>query len=290
MTPTQVESLRTLLDQLRALPAEPWDGVASWAARARPMIRALLPTHFGDFEQVTQTPQWALGIVVGGGGYGVFDDPPWDNSAEVSAANASANAGIASRAKAKIVSWFDGVIETLDLIGASSPDAPTGAAITNPATLQSPRNGRIFVVHGHDDLMKQKTARILERLSLEPIILHEQPNRGRTIIEKFTEHSDVGFAVVLLSPDDMAFPRSDSSDTARPRARQNVILELGYFLGALGRQRVLALHRNTDNFELPSDYQGVLFVPFDDNDRWTLDLVRELKAVGYEVDANRLVS
>src|SRR5207244_4374290 len=124
------------------------------------------------------------------------------------------------------------------------------------------------------------------KLGLLPIILHEKPNQGRTVIEKFTDYSGVGFAVVLLSPDDVGKLRTAPAEDLRPRARQNVIFELGFFLGRLGRERVLALYAPTDNFELPSDYSGVLFVPFDSSGRWQFDLVRELKAADYDVDAN----
>jgi len=147
----------------------------------------------------------------------------------------------------------------------------------------------IFIVHGHDETMKQTVARILEKLDLNPIILHEKPNAGRTIIEKFTDFSDVSFAVVLLSPDDVAHERTASPEQAKFRARQNVILELGYFLGKLGRSRVVVLFNQEENFELPSDYSGVLFVPYEVSGRWQYDLIRELKASGYIIDANKLL-
>jgi Predicted nucleotide-binding protein containing TIR-like domain len=114
--------------------------------------------------------------------------------------------------------------------------------------------------------MKEAAARTIEKLGIEAIILHEQPSRNKTIIEKFEANSDVGFAVVLLSGDDMAYVSTIPHEKAqpRPRARQNVVLELGYFLGRLGREKVLALLKQTPSFELPSDYQGIVYVPFDD--------------------------
>lgn len=150
-------------------------------------------------------------------------------------------------------------------------------------------SNQIFIVHGHDEEMKQYVARIITRLELDPIILHEKPNQGRTIIEKITDYSNVSFAVILLSPDDIARKRNDSPDVVKSRARQNVVLELGYFLGKLGRNRVIALYREDANFEMPSDYSGVLFVPFDSAGRWQFDLVKELKASGFDVDANKLI-
>lgn len=187
--------------------------------------------------------------------------------------------------------WGRGRSETLNLLDTMLEDlelseADAGAGASNVA---SPKlSDRIFVVHGRDDGMKVAVARVLERLRLTPIILHEQPDRGRTIIEKFADYSDVGFAVVLLSSDDVGYLKDESPDKARPRARQNVILELGYFIGKLGRENVLALVRKeSGDLEFPSDYSGVLFTAFVE-DSWQLKLVRELKASGYQVSADDL--
>lgn len=147
----------------------------------------------------------------------------------------------------------------------------------------------IFIVHGHDEAMKQAVARTLEKPGLEPIILHEKPDKGRTVIEKFMDYSNVSFAVVLLSPDDMAYSKDSSPKDARPRARQNVILELGFFLGKLGRGRVIVLYQEKENFEMPSDYSGVLYKPYDSKGQWQFDLIKELKARGYAVDADKLL-
>jgi predicted nucleotide-binding protein len=150
-----------------------------------------------------------------------------------------------------------------------------------------PKNAkRVFIVHGHDDALKNAVSRIVDRLGLEPIILHEQPNKGRTIIEKFLAYSDVGFAIVLLTPDDVGAKTGTSTDLFQPRARQNVILELGFFLGRLGRERVAALY--DPSVEMPSDYSGVLFVPYDDQGIWALHLSKEMKAAGLPVDLNKL--
>jgi predicted nucleotide-binding protein len=142
---------------------------------------------------------------------------------------------------------------------------------------------KVFLVHGHDEAVKLAVARFLEKLGLEPVILHEQPNKGQTVIEKFEANSDVGFAVVLLTPDDEG--RAATGKDLRPRARQNVILELGYFIGKLCRPRVCALYK--EGVELPSDIHGVIYVPYDGAGGWRLELARELKAAGIDVDLNR---
>jgi len=150
-------------------------------------------------------------------------------------------------------------------------------------------NTNVFIVHGHNEEIKQAVARTIEKLKLNPIILHEQANKGKTIIEKLTDNSEVLYTIVILSGDDIAYLKTDSHENAKFRARQNVIFELGYFIGKLGRERVLALHQIIDDFEIPSDYSGVVFVPYDDNGKWKFDLVRELKAIGVDVDANKII-
>ena len=148
------------------------------------------------------------------------------------------------------------------------------------------RSNKIFVVHGHDNEMKLDVAQTLQKLDLDPILLHEQPNRGRTIIEKITDYAHVSFAVVLLSPDDLAYPEEKTSDEAKYRARQNVIFELGYFLGRLGRQNVIAIYRKKKDFEIPNDYNGVLWIEYKNG--WYFELIRELQACNFDVDANKL--
>jgi len=145
---------------------------------------------------------------------------------------------------------------------------------------------RVFVVHGHDDAMRETVARFLSKVDLEPVILHEQANKGRTVIEKVEANSDVGFAVILLSPDDEGRKKGDPE--LEPRARQNVLLELGYFLGHLGRERVCALRRG--QVSIPSDFAGVVWEAFDDNGGWKLRLGKELEAAGYQIDWKKVAA
>lgn len=156
---------------------------------------------------------------------------------------------------------------------------------------QTTKSKKVFVVHGHDDAMKEAAARTLTTLKLDPIILHEQPSEGRTIIEKFETYSDVGYAIILMSPDDRTIPK-DATDSKKVkstyRARQNVILELGFFIGKLGRNNVFVLQAK--DVEIPSDYQGVIYHPYDHSSgAWRLTLVHELQQQGFSVDANDLL-
>jgi predicted nucleotide-binding protein len=151
----------------------------------------------------------------------------------------------------------------------------------------APHNSDIFIVHGHDVHSRDEVSKFLEKLRLRPIILHEQPNKGRTIIEKFTDNTDVGFAVVLLTADDRGGAQADSVKSQKARARQNVIFELGFFVGKLGRNRVCALYQQ--GVEIPSDYAGVVYIPLDEAGAWRLALARELRSAEYDIDMNRAV-
>src|SRR5207249_251614 len=111
---------------------------------------------------------------------------------------------------------------------------------------------RVFIIHGHDEASKSQVARLIQRLDLIPVILSEQPNRGRTIIEKLERNSDVAYAVAILTPDDVV---------GKPRARQNVILELGQFMSKLGRDKIAILYM--PEVELPSDIRGVAYIELD---------------------------
>ena len=143
---------------------------------------------------------------------------------------------------------------------------------------------KVFVIHGQDESAREAVARFLEKLKLEPVILHELPNKGRTIIEKFEDYADVKFAVVLLTPDDAGKPAGNGNGL-EARARQNVIFELGFFIGKLGRERVCALLK--DGVEIPSDYDGVVYIKLDTAGGWKMKVIQELKAASFDVDANR---
>jgi predicted nucleotide-binding protein len=148
------------------------------------------------------------------------------------------------------------------------------------------KSKKIFIVHGHDDAMKQEVARFISSLNLDPIILNEQPDHGLTIIEKFEQNTlSCQFAVVLLSPDDYGFPKGKESNK-QLRARQNVIFELGFFVGKISRRNVISLIKNdpTGDLEIPTDFSGVIYEQFDKSGGWKLKLAKQLRANGYEID------
>lgn len=160
---------------------------------------------------------------------------------------------------------------------------PGAAVESSPRT---PGGSQVFVVHGHDRELRERVARLLERLDLEPVILEEQTDGGRTIIEKFEQHAlNVGFAVVLMTPDDVGAKAGDPVPETANRGRQNVVLELGYFMGTLGRSRVAALCGQ--EIERPSDIHGVLYIDVT-RDGWELRLAKEMRDAGLAVDLNQL--
>jgi len=147
---------------------------------------------------------------------------------------------------------------------------------------------KIFIVHGHDEEMKQSVARFIENLELEAIIFHERPDKGRNILDKLIQESkDAIFAVVLLSPDDIGYDVDKKEQ--RYRARQNVVMELGFFIGLLEKDRVCALYKKDKDIELPSDFAGNLYKEYDSSGSWKMELAKEIKASGIKIDMNKVI-
>jgi predicted nucleotide-binding protein len=148
------------------------------------------------------------------------------------------------------------------------------------------RSRRVFIVHGHDELLLTKAARFIERLGYEPVILHEQANKGMTIIEKIEVNTDVGFAIVLYTPDDKGNVASEANQgSLNFRARQNVVFEHGYLMAKLKRANVVPLMGG--KVETPSDISGIVYV---DDANWEINIAKEMRAAGYKVDFNRLLA
>ena len=182
------------------------------------------------------------------------------------------------------ITSLESILERLELIPEPSSTTPTHPSRPTHNTSDS---NSVFIVHGHDEAAKTSVARFIEKLGLKAIVLHEQPNKGQTIIEKFESNAaGVGFAIVLLTPDDIA-AQKDTPDKTSLRARQNVIMELGYFCGALGRDKVCVLYK--EGVEIPSDYLGVIYTQLDDSEGWHLKLAKEMKEAKLDVDLNDVI-
>lgn len=183
------------------------------------------------------------------------------------------------------ITKLESIHDRLNLI----PQSPTLS--TNSNTMNKLQSGKdIFIVHGHDNEAKREVDVFLRKLGFNPIILHEQPNQGKTIIEKFEHYiKNVSFAIVLLTPDDEGRVRKkdNTDEELQPRARQNVIFELGYARARLGEKKVCALHK--EKVEFPSDYSGVLYIKMDDGDGWQMKIAQEMQASGLDVNVNKLL-
>lgn len=143
---------------------------------------------------------------------------------------------------------------------------------------------KVFIVHGHDDGLKNEVARLIEKQNIEAIILHEQASGGKTIIEKIESNTDVGFGIVLYTPCDVGSKKGNGDDL-KDRARQNVVFEHGYLIGKIGRENVAAIVKG--NIETPGDVTGVVYISYNGN--WKFDLLKELKESKYDIDFNKVM-
>jgi predicted nucleotide-binding protein len=141
--------------------------------------------------------------------------------------------------------------------------------------------GMVFIIHGQDALLKTEVQLLMNRAGVQSVVLHEMPDRGRTIIENLVGETErAGYAIALLTPDDL-------TDGGQGRARQNVILEIGYFLGKLGKERLRMIVK--EGVEVPSDLQGILYEKHDANGAWKMRLLKEMRAVGMFVDLQSVI-
>lgn len=189
--------------------------------------------------------------------------------------------------------WLSGCFESISLVRAMIKNVKLldeqgkfGNDDSSSSNSPKEKSNRIFIVHGHDEDMKKDVALFLYSLKLEPIILSDEANGGFvSVMEKFEKNAgEADFAIVLLSPDDVGYAKRYGEKTAKSRARQNVILELGYFIGKLGRSNVIAftkLDENNESIEQPSDIVGGVIEPFEGN--WQERIRKELKKAGYEI-------
>jgi predicted nucleotide-binding protein len=180
---------------------------------------------------------------------------------------------------------LDSIIERLELIPVSNAAAapqpvaagPVGRTVSN----------KVFVVHGRDEVAKTSLEVFLHEIGLEPVVLHRQADQGMTVIEKFEKHSDVDYAFILLTPDEVAYLASDEAKpdadrTKEKRARPNVIFEFGYFVGKLGRQRVCCLY--TGDVTLPSDLGGMVYKKYERSiEEVAYPIQKDLKAAGFRL-------
>jgi predicted nucleotide-binding protein len=160
--------------------------------------------------------------------------------------------------------------------------ATESRSVTPGRTDQPSPDAPIFIVHGHDTLRAESVAHTVSTATgRKTIILRDEANLGQTLIEKFEKHAaEVSYAIIILTPDDHG-SRAGETNT-RPRGRQNVIFEMGYFYGLIGRHNVSVLIR--PGVEQPSDMDGIAYITFDDDRAWKTELLRELKHADIDVE------
>ena len=264
----EVDALLEQIDELANLNAED-SRFKLWRKQAQALLDHALGEHSQqahDFGWISYEP---LVYADDDLGYGWGDGHPQHHNEEFTSGLQSAKEHLLS-IRAEVEKYFE------------SKDESTPAKGGRVRTI----GRQVFVVHGHDTELLLKVKEFLREIHLDPIVLREQPNQGRTIIEKFENFSDVGFAIALLTSDDLVL--HDGGGSSREyRARQNVVLELGYFMGALGRSRVAVLCDK--NVARPGDIDGMVYATTESDASWQLSIARELHAAGYEVDLNRLL-
>lgn len=163
------------------------------------------------------------------------------------------------------------------------PDSPQ-----NPSSASK----KVFIVHGHDDSAREQLELVLHKLGLDPFVLANTSGGGLTLIESLENEFNPGanqarFGIVLMTPDDMGYAKTDSSDNVQPRPRQNVVLEMGMLISAVGRGNVAILKKG--HVEVPSDAQGILYIPFNDHVKETVPkLTDRLRAAGFVLNPDNI--
>lgn len=255
-----IDQLRLCLAELQAIPGlgEEWPRFVAWHNGTRPLIQKHFRNQLGRFDDIGR-PRTVKTLSGGGIKTIVPDDG-------------------AQLAKDSWLAQLQSVIRL--------EESEIAEPVHISKASSKPLSKKVFVVHGHNDEMKLAAARVLQKLGLQDIILHEQPNSGKTIIEKFEHFADVGYAIIILSPDDKAFTADLKRSKAVAQPRQNVLLEFGFFIGRLGRPKIFPLKH--EDLLLPSDLSGLGWTKYDKAGNWQYELIKELQAAGYDVSADRL--
>lgn len=174
---------------------------------------------------------------------------------------------------------LESLMKKAELIPIGEAEMPSRTVKSFSNSIQKPT---VFIIHGHDEEMKRSVQLFLNRGEIQDVVLHEQPDKNRTVIEKLIdEGSAADYVIALLSPDDV---QEDGS----MRARQNVILEIGYFIGKLGRERVRLLRR--EGTVIPSDLHGILYENYDKDGAWRIKILKEIQASGININIDKIIS
>lgn len=285
--PSPGEPLRLAVSRTRAeevIDRHTAEGRTLWADSDQ----VVTEEHHDDWEKRRQ--RWVK--LTGEGLRSIYTSEESQKEFESSASTARIIGGVGG---AKEFEWERGAvgrsINTLESLRERLEYLESPAESPAPPYESSEPSGdeKVFLVHGHSDEAKEAVSRLLEKTGdQDVVILHEQPNEGRTLIEKFEDHAKASdHAVVLLTADDVGGEASvkDPEPELQARGRQNVVFELGFFVGRLGRSRVTVLYEET--VELPSDFKGVVYISLGD-DSWRFKLLKELRGAGLTYDLNKI--
>lgn len=174
------------------------------------------------------------------------------------------------------------------------PAVAEGATLPVSIIAPATTNKKVFVVHGHDINSKEQLELVLHKLDLDPFVLANTGGGGLTIIEALEKEiglnsNQTRFGIVLLTPDDMGYAKADGPENAEPRARQNVVLEMGMLIAAVGRPNVAILKKG--HLEVPSDAQGIIYIPFNDHVKETVPkLADRLREAGFVLGPEAITS
>lgn len=252
---TDYEKLKQIIDEIPALISANVSssdaGFQAWKARAERFLIHKYGENSFEHTRFTKT-KFSLGIYISGTPHSDF------------------------------VKACQSGLKTTQAIFQTYLDEMEEEGVPTPILTQPMNYTKVFIVHGHDGELKESVARIIEKQGIEAVILSEQVNQGKTIIEKFENYSDVGGAICLFTADDIGKSKKETSD--HTRARQNVVFETGYFIGKLRRDHVVILA--DEGIEMPSDLSGVVRT---NTGNWQFDLLKELNAMGYSVNLNLLL-
>lgn len=256
------EMIARLQQQLDDAPKHRQDGkLQSWTTETATLLRLFLGEdndNYKTFQKIRYTPNYA---------------PASEQTSE----------NMFQRGVEKGRSLISAAITEIEITRQTSPKSGTATPESEAPALGTD----IFLVHGRDEVHKLKVVDFIQTVTgRRPITLSEQPGKGRTLIEKFEQEGGrAAFGVVVATADDIGRAKTDSKD--QPRARQNVILEWGFFAGRLGRSRTTLLYES--DVELPSDINGLNYISLDSAGAWRVELGRELAAAGIEIDMDKLV-
>jgi predicted nucleotide-binding protein len=195
----------------------------------------------------------------------------------------------------QVLNWYPSTNKVLiqgqerDQFHALLEAASTDATQSNPKRTGGSGDVKIFVVHGHDDRAREQLELILMKLGLQPFILMNAPGGGRTIIEALEHqiYEKAAFGIVLMTPDDYGYPKAKTDADRQPRARQNVILEAGMIMAALGRERMAILKKGA--LEIPSDLDGLLRLEFNEHVKEIVPkLAQSIIDAGITIDQSKI--